>query len=115
MARARVDALIMLPGRVTGGNRRQLIALAGQNKIPTMCWRPALVRLGCLMSYGADRAQMVRRSASYVVRILSGAKAADLPVERPTKLDFVLNMKTAKTLGIALPPSILLRATEVIE
>ena len=58
---------------------------------------------------------MVRRSASYVTRILRGAKAADLPVEQPAKLDFVLNMKTAKTLGITFPPSILLRATEVIE
>ncbi len=115
MARTRVDALIMLPGRVTGGNRRQLIALAGKRKIPVVCWRPALVRLGCLMSYGANRAQMVHRSASYVTRILRGAKAADLPIEQPTKIEFVLNLKAAKALGITFPPAILLRATEVIE
>ncbi len=115
MADARADALIMFPGRVTGGNRRELIALAGKKKIPTMCWRQDLARLGCLMSYGANRAQMVRRSASYVTRILRGAKAADLPIEHPTKFDFVINLKTAKALGITVPPSILLRATEVIE
>ncbi len=115
MARQRADALIMIPGRVTGGNRRQLIALAGTRRIPVVCWRPALVRLGCLMSYGANRAQVVRRSASYVARILRGAKAADLPIEQPTKFEFVLNLKTAKALGITFPPSILLRATEVIE
>jgi putative ABC transport system substrate-binding protein len=74
-----------------------------------------MARLGCLLSYGADRAQMVRRSASYVVRILRGAKAADLPIEQPTTFDLVLNMKSAKALGITFPPSILLRATEVIE
>ncbi len=115
MARARADALIMFPGRVTGGNRRELIALAGRWKIPAICWRPALVRLGCLMSYGANRAHVVRRSASYVTRILRGAKAADLPIEQPTKFQFVLNLKAAKALGITFPPAILLRATEVIE
>ncbi len=67
------------------------------------------------MSYGANRAQMVHRSASYVTRILRGAKAADLPIEQPTKFEFVLNLKTAKALGITFPPAILLRATEVIE
>ncbi len=115
IAHARADALIMLPGRVTGGSRRQLIALASSRKIPVVCWRPAMVRLGCLMSYGADRAQVVRRSASFVARILRGAKAADLPIEQPTKFEFVLNLKTAKALGITFPPAILLRATKVIE
>ncbi len=115
MARARADALIMLPGRVTGGNRRLLIGFAAKRKIPVICWRQAMVRLGCLMSYGANRAKMVRRSASFVARILRGAKAADLPIERSIRFDLVLNMKTAKALGITFPPSILLRATEVIE
>jgi putative ABC transport system substrate-binding protein len=67
------------------------------------------------MSYGANRTQIVRRSASYVARILRGAKAADLPIEQPTKFEFVVNLKVAKALGIMVPPSILLRATEVIE
>lgn len=115
MTKARADALIMIPGRVTGGNRLRLIKLASKTKIPNMCWRQGLARLGCFMSYGANRSHMVRRSASYVVRILRGAKAADLPVERATKYDFVINLNTAKSLGIKVPPSILFRATEVIE
>jgi putative ABC transport system substrate-binding protein len=115
MARQRADALIMIPGRVTGGNRRQLIALANRKKIPAICWRPAMVRLGCLMSYGANRAQMVRRSASFVARILQGAKAADLPIEQPARFELVLNMETAKALDITFPPTILLQATKVID
>ncbi len=115
MARGRADALIMLPGRITGGHRKRLIAFANKKKIPTMCWRQGLARLGCLMSYGANRSQLVHRSASYVVRILRGAKPADLPVERPTKFDFVINLKTAKALGITVPVALLLRADEVIE
>ncbi len=67
------------------------------------------------MSYGANRSHMVRRSASYVVKILRGAVPANLPVERPARFDFVINLKTAETLGITVPPSILLGATEVIE
>ena len=106
---------VLLPGRVTGGNRRLLIGLASKRKIPVICWRQAMVRLGCLMSYGANRAKMVRRSASFVARILRGAKAADLPIERSIRFDLVLNMKTAKALGITFPPTILLQATKVFD
>ena len=74
-----------------------------------------MVRLGCLMSYGANRAQMVRRSASFVARILQGAKAADLPIEQPARFELVLNMETAKALDITFPPTILLQATKVID
>ncbi len=115
IARVRAGALIMIPGRVTGGHRRRLIALAIGWKLPAMCWRQGLAHLGCLMSYGANRSDLVRRSASYVAKILMGAKPADLPVERPDKFDLVIHLKTAKTIGITIPPSILLRATEVIE
>ena len=115
IARARAGALIMIPGRVTGGHRRRLIALAIGWKLPAMCWRQGLAHLGCLMSYGANRSDLVRRSASYVAKILKGAKPADLPVERPTKFDLVINLRTSKALGIKVPHSILLRATEVIE
>ena len=115
MDRARAGAVIMLVSRMTSSHRTRLIALAGQWKIPAMCWRPSMVRAGCLMSYGAERADMVRRSAAHVARILRGANPAELPVEQPTKFVLAINLKTAKALGITFPPSILLRADKVIE
>jgi putative ABC transport system substrate-binding protein len=75
----------------------------------------AYVDVGGLMSYGVDQIANYRRTASYVAKILKGAKPADLPIEQPTKFDFVVNLKTAKTIGIELPTAILLRAVEVIE
>ena len=115
MAGGRAGAVIMLVGRVTGAHRRRFIALATAQNLPTMCWRPAMVRDGCLMSYGADRGHMVHRAAAYVAKILKGANPAELPVEQPTRFDLAINLKTAKTLGVTFPPSILLRATEVVE
>ena len=115
MARERADALIMVVDRLIATHRRQLIGLAARRKLPTMCWRPAMARDGCLMSYGADRSAMVRRSASYVAKILRGSNPAEMPIEQPTKFGLAVNLKTAKALGITFPPSILLRATEVIE
>ncbi len=115
MAQQRAEAVIMVAGRVISLHRRQLIALAGERKLPTICWRHGVVRAGCLMSYGADRSHMVNRAAGYVAKILQGAKPADLPVERPATIEIALNLKTAKALGITIPPSILLRATRVIE
>jgi putative ABC transport system substrate-binding protein len=115
MAKARPDALILVVSRITSVNRRDLIKLAAKGKLLTMCWRPSMARAGCLMSYGADRNAMYRRAATFVHKILKGAKPADLPVEQPTKFDLVINLRTAKTLGITFPPSILLRADEMIE
>ena len=109
------EALILIVSRFVDVHRTQLIELAKKSKIPAMCWSPSMARAGCLMSYGADRFDMVRRAATYVDKILKGANPADLPVELPTKYDLVVNLKTAKTLGITFPPSILLRADEVIE
>ncbi len=109
------EALILIVSRFVDVHRMQLIELAKKFKIPAMCWRPEMARAGCLMSYGADRFDMVRRAATYVDKILKGANPADLPVALPTKYDLVVNLKTAKALGITLPPSILLRADKVIE
>ena len=86
-----------------------------QNNVPAVCWHSQIVRDGGLLSYGVDEVDIYRRAASYVDRILRGAKPADLPVQLPTKFEMVLNLKTAKALGLAIPPSIMLRADEVIE
>ncbi len=115
MAKARADALILVVSRLTSGYRRELIKLAAKWKLPTMCWRPSMARAGCLMSYGADRNAMYRRVAVFVDKILKGAKPADLPVQRPTKFNLVINLKTAKALGITIPRTILLRADKVIQ
>ena len=115
MAQQHASAVIMVTGRIISLHRRQLIELAVARKLPTICWRPALVRNGCLMSYGADRSHMVHRAAGYVAKILRGAKPADLPVERPSKFVLAVNLKTAKALGITIPQSIMLLATKVIE
>jgi putative ABC transport system substrate-binding protein len=115
MAQQHASAVIMVPGRVISLHRRQLIELAVARKLPTICWRQGVVRVGCLMSYGADRDQMVNRAAGYVAKILRGAKPGDLPVEQPATFEMAINFKTAKALGITIPLSILLQATKVIE
>jgi putative ABC transport system substrate-binding protein len=115
MAQQQAEAIIMVVGPVTSLHRRQLIELAGARRLPTVCWRQELVEVGCLMSYGADRSHMVNRAAGFVAKILRGAKPANLPVEQPARIEIALNLKTAKALGITIPPSILLRATRVTE
>jgi putative ABC transport system substrate-binding protein len=115
MAKARADALILTVTRLTSVYRKELIKLAAKSKLPAMGWRPSMARAGCLLSYGANRKVMYRRAATFVHKILEGAKPADLPVEQPTKFDLVINLKTAKALGITLPPSILFQAAEVIK
>ena len=96
-------------------DRASIISAAARNNVPAVYALSDFVRDGGLLSYGADRVDLFRRAASYVDRILRGEKPGDLPVQLPTKFETVLNLKTAKALGLAVPPSILLRATEVIE
>jgi putative ABC transport system substrate-binding protein len=97
------------------GERKRILALSAQGRLPTMyAWRTA-VEAGGLLSYQEDWSDMARRSAVYVDRILKGAKPGDLPVEQPTKFDLVINLKTAKALGLTIPPSLLQRADQVIE
>ncbi len=88
MARAGADAPIMVVDRLVAVHRRRLIGVATKQNLPTMCWRPAMARDGCLMSYGADRTAMVRRSATYVVKILRGANPAEMPIEQPAMANF---------------------------
>jgi ABC-type uncharacterized transport system substrate-binding protein len=115
MTRARVDALTLLTSTMFLSERRRLVALAAKHRLPAVYpWRD-VVDAGGLMSYGPDLADLFRRAATYVDKILKGAKPGDLPVEQPTKFELVINLKTAKALGLTIPQSLLQRADEVIQ
>ena len=111
----RVGALIEVPAVLFSERRRELADLAIKARLPTMLGARSEVEAGGLMTYVHSYSDMYRRAAAYVVKILKGAKPADLPVEQPTKFELVINLKTAKALGLTIPPSILARADEVIE
>ena len=107
--------LVVMPGAFTLVRRASIISAAAQNNVPAVYVGPFYAREGGLLSYGVDQGDILRRAATYVDRILRGEKPGDLPVQFPTKFEMVVNLKTAKALGLAIPPSIMLRATEVIE
>ena len=92
-----------------------ILSAAARNNVPAVSWLYNFARDGGLLSYGVDTVDIYRRAASYVDRILRGAKPAELPVQLPTKFEMVVNLKTAKALGLTVPPSLLARADEVIE
>ncbi len=115
MARERPDALLLIGDQLTLQHGEQIVDFATQKRIPSMVDRVYLARSGGLMSYGADDEELWRRAAVLVDKILKGAKPADLPIEQPTKFNFVINLKTAKTLGLTIPRSVLGRADQVIE
>ncbi len=115
MAREKADALIMNSNAIVFSNRRRIAGLVAAQKLPAICARGKIAKTGCLMTYVADWSLMNRRAAVFVDRILRGANPGDLPIERPTKYKLIVNLGLAKALGITLPPSILLRADEVIE
>ena len=115
MTRGRTDALIVLPSAMLFGERRRIVDLAAKHRLPAAYNAREYVDLGGFMAYGASIADLRRRAAAYVDKILKGAKPADLPVEQPTKYELVINLKTAKALGLTIPPSILQRADQVIE
>jgi len=96
-------------------HRAAIISAAARNNVPAVYWQSHFARDGGLLSCGPDPEDIWRRAASYVDRILRGAKPAELPVQLPTKFEMIVNVETAKALGLAVPPSILLRADEVIE
>jgi putative tryptophan/tyrosine transport system substrate-binding protein len=108
-------AVVVLPAPLMSRNSEQLAGLATQNRLPAIFYSSEAVKSGGLISYGANLSQTYRRAAYYVDRILKGAKPAELPVEQPTKFDLVVNLKTAKALGLTVPPSLLAIADEVIE
>ncbi|MEW6690790.1 MAG: ABC transporter substrate-binding protein [Pseudomonadota bacterium] len=114
-ARRAADAMYVGGDPLTMSHRPLVAELALRGRLPTFFLFREHVEAGGLMSYGADRSDLVRRGAEYVDRILRGALPRDLPIEQPTKFDLVINLKTARALGLALPQSLLLQATEVIE
>ncbi len=115
MTRARAGALTVLGSAMFFSERRRLVDLAAKNRLPGVYpWREG-VDAGGLMSYGSNIADLYRRAATYVDKILKGAKPGHLPVEQPTKFELVINLKTAKALGLTIPPSLLGRADDVIQ
>jgi putative ABC transport system substrate-binding protein len=115
MARERVGGVFVVPSPLATMERAPLVQLALRYRLPTMFASREIVEAGGLMSYGADRDDLVRRTALYIDKILKGAKPADLPVEQASKYQLVINLKTAKALGLEIPPTLLARADEVIE
>ncbi len=115
MTRNRASALIVFPSAMFYTEHRRLVDLAAKHRLPVMYAFREAVDAGGLMAYGASIPDLIRRAATYVDKILKGAKPADLPVEQPTKFELVINLKTARGLGLTIPPSLLVRADEVIE
>lgn len=114
-ARARADALFIWPSPVVNTNLKRIADLALSNRLPSIYLYPEFADAGGLAAYGADRADMYRRAATFVDKILRGAKAGDLPIDQATKFELVINLKTAKALGLTIPHSIRLQAERVIE
>ena len=113
-SRAKAGAILVLPTSILNSNRKRIADLAVKNRLPTMLATSQHMDAGALMSYGPDYADLYRRAAVYVDKILKGAKPADLPVEQPKKFEFVVNLKTAKQIGLTIPPNVLVRADRVI-
>jgi ABC-type uncharacterized transport system substrate-binding protein len=114
-ARGRVEALIVIDDVVTTQHRAEILNLAATHSLAVVTQYRAFAEAGALLAYGPNTSAMYRRAAYYVDRILKGANAGDLPVEQPIKFDLVINLKTAKALGVTIPPTLLARADEVIE
>ena len=114
-SKGRADAVLVLAAPSLLTHRKQVVDLAVKNRLPAMYYRREFVEDGGLMSYGVNFADLDRRAAVYVDKILKGAKPADLPVEQPTKFELVINLKAAKQIGLTIPPNVLVRADRVIK
>jgi putative ABC transport system substrate-binding protein len=115
LAKGRAEALLVMSDAMLHGQRDRIVELAARNRVPAMFeWRE-FTKAGGLLSYGTHLPDMYRRLATYVDRILKGAKPGELPLEQPTKFEFIVNLKTARALGLTIPPAVLLRADEIIQ
>jgi putative ABC transport system substrate-binding protein len=115
IAQSDAKSIVVLPDPMFLANREQLVELIRQSRLPAIYMETGFVAAGGLISYGPNFTELFRRAAAYVDKILKGAKPGDLPVEQPTKFELVINLKTAKALGIEVPPTLLARADQVIE
>jgi ABC-type uncharacterized transport system substrate-binding protein len=113
--KGRVDAVLVLESPVFLSHRKQIADLAVKSQLPVIYPQSDYMDAGCLMFYGANSFHLYRRAATYVDKILKGAKPADLPVEQPTKFEFIINLKAAKQIGLTIPPNVLVRADKVIK
>jgi putative ABC transport system substrate-binding protein len=114
-SKERAEAVLLLGGPMLASQRTQVVELVGNSRLPAIYGQPEFVEAGGLMSYAPSYPDLFRRAATYVDKILKGAKPADLPVEQPTKFEFIINLKAAKQIGLTIPPNVLARADKVIK
>ena len=114
-SKGRADAVLVLGSQVVTSYSKRFAELAARNRLPAIYWSPEFVEAGGLMAYSVSITDLFRRAATYVDKILKGAKPADLPVEQPTKFEFIINLKAAKQIGLTIPPNVLVRADRVIK
>ena len=115
MKRERAEALVTILGALVGGQRSRIVDLAAKSRMATMSAESQWTEVGGLMSYGASYPDLYRRAATYVDKILKGANPADLPVEQPTKFEFIVNLKAAKQIGLTIPPNVLAQADKIMK
>ena len=114
-AKGRAEAALVLTSPITFSQRAQVVDLAAKSRLPAIYWSPEFVEHGGLMTYSVSFTDLFRRAATYVDKILKGAKPAEIPVEQPTKFELLINLKTAKQIGLTIPPNVLARADKVIK
>jgi ABC-type uncharacterized transport system substrate-binding protein len=114
-SKGHAHAVLVLQSQVVTSHAKQFAQLAAKSRLPAIYWSPEFVDAGGLMAYSVSISDLFRRAATYVDKILKGAKPGDLPVEQPTKFEFVINLKTAKQIGLTIPPNVLARADKVIK